>query len=592
MTKILFMGNTMQRRQFLSRLSTKISTPIEPTGENSFAPAAEPPRGVLSVTGAQSGINPYTGAWTEKEVIHLLRRVMFGATKKDVDKIKVMSLSAAVDFLIDNPVQPATTPVNNYTAGTDTGGVAFGSSWVDAALPDPVDPPAPAPAVKGALNSNRINNSLKPWWMGQLINQQTHILEKMTLFWSNHFGTNTGYNVAKATFQYYKILRTYGLGNFKDLLKQVTIDPHMLYFLSGYTNTKSAPNENYGRELQELFTVGKGTDSHYTEDDVKAAAKVLTGWRVAQSTTDGTYAASFNASLHDTSNKQFSAFYGSTIVAGQTGPNGANEVDALLTMILQTNECAKYLVRRLYTWFVYSGITPDIEANVITPLADLFRSSGYSIPVVLKALFKSEHFFDPLNYGGIIKSPVDMYVSMVREFNISLAASPVDIMYTHWKNFTDKCSTELQNITDPPNVAGWPAYYEDQTKFYEVWMSNSTIQVKAKNLNAFTNTGVSVGGVKLKVDSITFNKQFLLAGDPNAVIANFILYLLPKDLDQTQKDYMKSILLNNQVTDAYWTSAWNDYLANPTNTTSMGIVQKRLDTVVNYITSLAEYFLY
>lgn len=583
------MGNTMQRRQFLSRLATKSSKSIIPTAEKSFtSPAA--PTNLLRATGAQSGISAYAGAWTEKEVIHLLRRVMFGAAKKDVDKIKVMTVSAAVDFLIDNPVQPSGTPVNNYTPGTDTGGVAFGSSWMDAGLPDPVD--SNGTTLKSTLNSNRINNSFKPWWMGQMINQPTHILEKITLFWTNHFGTNNGFNVAKASYQHQKILRTYGLTNFKDLLKQVTIDPHMLYFLSGYTSTKSAPNENYGRELQELFTVGKGPDSHYTEDDVKAAARALTGWKVAQSTTDGTYSSSFNASIHDTANKQFSAFYNNTIVTGQTGSNGANEVDALLNMILQTNECAKYIVRRLYIWFVYSNITPDIETNVITPLADLFRSSGYSIPVVLKALFKSEHFFDPLNFGGIIKSPVDMYVTMVREFNLTLAASPVDIMYSHWKNFTDKCNTEAQNIGDPPNVSGWPAYYQLDTRFYETWMSNATIQVKAKNLNAFTNTGVTVGGVKLKVDSVAFNKQFLNAGDPNAVIANFILYLLPMDLTQTQKDYMKSILLNNQVTDTYWTSAWNDYLANPTNTTSLGIVQKRLDTLVNYLTSLAEYFLY
>ena len=585
------MGNTIQRRQFLHRLSSKISNPLiqPPTAEKSFQLPASPPA-VLKVSGAQSGISPYTGAWTEKEMIHLLRRVLFGAAKKDVDKIKGLSLSAAVDLLIDNPVLPATTPVNNYTTGTDTGGVAFGSSWVDAGLPDPVD--SNGTTLKASLNSNRINNSFKPWWMGQMINQSTHIHEKITLFWANHFGTNTALNWAKTVFQHNKTLRTYGLTNLRDLLKQVTIDPLMLYFLSGYTSTKTAPNENYGRELQELFTVGKGPDSHYTEDDVKAAARALTGWRITQNAADATYTVSFNASLHDTANKQFSAFYNSKIITGQAGANGANEVDALIDMILQTNECAKYVVRRLYIWFVYSVITPDAEANVITPLADLFRSSGYSIPVVLKALFKSQHFFDPLNYGGIIKSPVDMYVSMVREFNLTLAASPVDIMYTHWKNFSDKCNAEAQNIGDPPNVAGWPAYYQADTKFYETWMSNATIQVKAKNLNAFTNTGVTTGGVKLKVDSVAFNKQFANPGDPNAVITNFILYLLPMDLLQSQKDYMKSILLNNQVTDSYWTSAWFDYTANPTNTTALGIVQKRLDTLLNYITSLAEYFLY
>jgi uncharacterized protein (DUF1800 family) len=582
------MGNTMQRRLFLQSLAKGSNHPNIPTVENNNS--NHPSNFTFKAEGVQSGVAPYAGAWTEKEMIHLLRRVCFGATKKDVDKIKGMTVGAAVDFLIDNPVLPSVLPVNNYTTGTDTGGVAFGASWFDAGLPDPVD--SNGTTLKATLNNNRINNSFKPWWLGRMINQQPHIHEKITLFWYNHFGTNNGYNRAKAAFQHHKVLRTYGLGDFRSLLKQVTIDPHMLFFLSGYTNTKSAPNENYGRELQELFTVGKGPDSHYTEDDVKAAAKVLTGWRIAESATDSTVTASFNATLHDTTNKQFSAFYNNTVIAGQTGANGANETDALIDMILKTNECAKFIVRRLYVWFVYSNITADVEANVITPLADVFRSSGYSIAAVLKALFKSEHFFDPLNYGGIIKSPVDLYVSMIREFNLTLAASPVDIQYAHWKSFTDRCSTESQNIGDPPNVAGWPAYYQVDTKFYETWMSNATIQVKARNLNAFTNAGVTVSGVKLKVDSVAFNKQFLNAGDPNAVISNFILYLLPKDIDQTQKDYMKSILLNNQVNDAYWTSAWNDYLASPTNTTALGIVQKRLDTLINYMTSLAEYLLY
>jgi len=583
------MGTTMQRRQFLSRLSKSIKPLPNETGsqtaETKIQSSAQPGR-TFRAAGAQSGIAPYAGAWTEREMIHLLRRVMFGAAKKDADKIKGMTMSAAVDFLIDNPVQPTTTPVNVYTAGSDTGAVAFGSSWVDANLPDPTDN-----TIRNTLNNNRLTNSFKPWWMGQLINQKTHILEKMTLFWSNHFGTdNANNNRPKAIFQHYKILRNYGLGNFRDLLKQVTIDPHMLYFLSGYTSTKGAPNENYGRELQELFSVGKGPDSHYTEDDVRAAAKVLTGWQVSQSTVNGTYASYFTASRHDASNKQFSAFYGNKIITGQTGANGANEVDDLLNMILQTNESAKYIVRRLYTWFVYYNITAEVEANVITPLADIFRTSNYSIPVVLKALFKSEHFFDALNYGAIIKSPVDMYVSMIREFNIALAAAPVDVQYLHWKNFYDKARTEGQNIGDPPNVAGWTAYYE-APGFYELWMSSSSIQTKANNLKAFSNAGVKVSGINIVIDSVAFNKQFADAGDPDAVVRNFIMYLLPvDDLTAEQKAAMKAFLVPPNESNAYWSNEWNRYLASPAMYYTE--VKNILDQLMRPIVAMAEFYLY
>ena len=185
-----------------------------------------------------------------------------------------------------------------------------------------------------------------------------------------------------------------------------------------------------------------------------------------------------------------------------------------------------------------------------------------------------------------------MYVGMIREFNLTLAASPVDIMYAHWKSFSDKCNTEAQNIGDPPNVAGWPAYYLVETNFYETWMSNSTIQVKGKNLNAFANVGVAVSGVKLKIDPIAFNKQFIDAGNPNKTVANFILYLLPMDLNADQKAYMKGRLVPSGEQDSYWTSAWNNYLANPTNATALSVVSGRLNNLVSYITSLAEYFLY
>ncbi len=584
------MGNTMQRRQFFGSLAGKSSQPPtainSQTVEKSFT-ATHPPA-TLKATGTQSGIAAYAGAWTDKEMIHLLRRVMFGATKACVDQISGMSVSAAVDFLIDNPVQPSTTPLNVYTTGMaiDTGGVPFGNSWVDAGLPDPTDA-----TIRNTLVGNRLTNSFKPWWMGQMITQKTHILEKMTLFWSNHFGTdNANNNRPKAIFQHYKILRTYGLANFKDLLKQVTIDPHMLYFLSGNNSYKTAPNENYGRELQELFTVGKGPNSLYTEDDVKAAARVLSGWVVTQSPTDGTYSSAPSVSRHDATNKQFSHFYGDKLLTGLS--DASAEIDSFLDMILATDECAKYVVRRLYTWFVYYDITADVETNVISPLAAIFRSSNYNIPTVLKALFKSEHFFDALNFGAMIKSPVDLYVSMVRECGITLAASPVDMMYQHWKSFYDKARLEGQTIGDPPNVAGWAAYYEAPA-FYELWMSASSIQTKATNLKAYSNAGVTVSGVALKIDSVNFLKQFPSSDilNPDTVVSIFIKYLLPvDDLTTDQKAAMKAFLVPVNENDSYWSNEWNRYLAAPA--TYYTEVKGILDQLMRPIIAMAEYYLY
>jgi uncharacterized protein (DUF1800 family) len=252
------------------------------------------------------------------------------------------------------------------------------------------------------VNSLR-NASFKKWWMGVMINQDRSIREKMMLFWHNHFATETNV-VGNAQFVYshHLLLRTYALGNFKSLTRAVTIDPAMLVYLNGERNTKNAPDENYSRELQELFCCGKGPDSLYTEGDVKAAAQVLTGWKNDAATLSST----FVPQRHDATNKQFSSFYNNTIIQGKTGPTaGDEELDALLNMIFATQEVAKYICRRLYRWFVYYDIDDTVEATIITPLANLFRTGNYEIKPVLDVLLKSEHFFDALAKGCLIKSP-------------------------------------------------------------------------------------------------------------------------------------------------------------------------------------------
>jgi Protein of unknown function (DUF1800) len=538
-----------------------------------------------------TGLNPYAGPWTDAEALHLLRRVTFGATKAHVDKIKGLTVSAAIDSLIDNAVLPSTTPLNSYQSVlADTQGCPAGASWVDFAAKFNDD---------FGLTYFRTYWSFKPWWYGQMINQQAHIHEKITLFWANHFSTIAAdINYSKAVFQHFKTLRIHGLGNFRTLIKEVTIDPHMLSFQNGEDNNKFSPNENYGRELQELFTVGKqlGT-AGYQEADVIAAAKVLTGWKRKYDNPDGSYSSYFNPDDHDTTNKQFSAFYGNRIITGKTGDAGKGETDELIDMILQTQETAKHIVRKLYRWFVYYAIDAATEANVIVPLATIFRTGNYDIIPVLKALFKSEHFFDQLNIGCVIKSPVDMYVGLAREFDVNIPSAPLETQYSSWRSFMEFADDADQSIADPPNVSGWRAYYQVPV-FYQAWISSDTIQRRARVINEFINAAVFVNDIQLRIDTVAFNKLLVdpvdpakhVPSDPNKVVSNFIKYLLPKDLSDTQKAFMKNILLSNQVSDFYWTNAWNAYTSNPTQANE-ATVRTRLNDLVNYITSLEEYYL-
>ena len=556
----------MDRRAFLRARKKKLTAPDVSSFE---------------VARTTSGLSPYTGTFGTNEVIHLLKRTMFGATKADVDYFKTKTLSQAVTELLTVPATAPAPPVKNYAnpvdpADADTG-VAAGTPWVNTNTND------------GTVNSQRIT-SFKSWWMGLMINQNRNILEKMVLFWHNHFATETT-DIGRAIWCYQNnsILRKNAVGNFKQFVKDITLDTGMLRYLNGYLNTNTAPDENYGRELQELFTVGKGIDNGtppYSESDVKAAAKVLTGWTV-NNTTNTSF---FNSAKHDISNKQFSGFYNNTVITGRSGTAGANELDDMLNMIFTTNEVAVFICRKIYRWFVYYDIDATTEANVIAPMAQIFRSNNYDIKPVLDALFKSEHFFDALNQGCQIKSPVDMNVSVCREFNIlfPLSSDYVNAYYM-WDYIRTQSANMQQNIGDPPDVAGWKPYYQGP-QFYEIWINSDTLPKRNQFSDTMANNGYTRNGKNIKIDFIAFAKTLPNPGDPNELINDSIIYLFRLPLSQASKNQLKTdILLSGQSQDHYWTDAWVAYTANPNDTTNATIVKNRLRDLYQYLMRLAEY---
>ena len=243
-----------------------------------------------------SGLSLYSGNWTINEVAHLLKRTMFGAKKADIDYFLTLSPSAAVDELLNN-IPVVSPPLRDYGLIKDEFdvlhddlGVMQGQTWVNDlnTLSDAI--------VRGDINGLR-TESLRKWWAGLIINQNRSITEKLVMFWHHHFSVQEE-EVGNATmlWRYHNLLRTNALGNIKQLTRDVTIEPAMLLHLNGYLNSKLAPDENYAREMQELFTIGKGPDSGYTETDVMTAARVLTGWRI-NSTTLTSY---LDTNAHDT----------------------------------------------------------------------------------------------------------------------------------------------------------------------------------------------------------------------------------------------------------------------------------------------------
>ncbi|MBL0232092.1 MAG: DUF1800 domain-containing protein [Chitinophagaceae bacterium] len=525
-----------------------------------------------------SGINPYAGNWSDEEVIHLLKRTMFGARKSDVDYFKTRGLNLAVDELLNPVAADPAPPIKEYatatTATTPDGNILQGTTWINDLNND------------GTVQSQR-RASYKKWLIGNMINQDRSIREKMILLWIDHFG-NESVDVGNANwiFKQQQLIRQFALGNFKNLVFSISTDVSMLRYLNGYLNQAAAPDENYGRELMELFTIGKGPDSHYTEADVKEAAKVLTGWQI-----NGTTALPvFTSSRHSTVNKQFSSFFNNTVITGRTGATaGTLELTDLINMIFAQNEVAKYIVRRFYRWFVYYQIDSATEANVIAPLADIFRSNNYEIKPVLNALFKSEHFYDRINRGCMIKNPADHVVGTLREMNVSFPASTDwSTNYGLWNIFNNWLVNMGQNPHDPPNVSGMPAYYQEPS-FHEIWITADTLPKRNQYTDTMINSGYSVNSIRAQINCVAFAQSLSNPGNPNDLIDESVKLLFRNDLSTQSKAQIKTqILLSGQQWDYYWTNAWMAWISSPT-TANFNVINTRLKSLYQYLFNLSEY---
>lgn len=563
----------VNRKSFLESV-VAIQTADVPTEDKIYKQYANKqlPTGLAKTT---SGLSQYSGVWTATEIKHLLRRTVFGLRDADIQTLQAMSMSQAVDMLLTIPSTPPQPPVNNYNTATytDPTGVALGQTWVNSAYGD------------GTVNSKR-RASLKSWWMGLIINQDLNIREKMVCFWHNHFATETTtIGDARMAYVHNALLRANALGNFKTFVRQITTDMGMLRYLNGYANTKTAPDENYARELQELFTLGKTNVPNYGEPDVQAAAKVLTGWRI----NTASMTSYFDATKHETSNKQFTSFYNNAVINYQSGANGANETDLLIDMIFNKVECAQHICRKIYRYFVYYLIDANIESTIIAPLATTLINNNFDILPVMTQLLKSEHFFDANNQSCYIRTPIDFLAGTFRTFNVSLPTNfPVDKTYSIWNYLRNYGSILAEDIGDPPNVAGWPAFSQTPD-YYELWINSNTLPKRLAFGDMMLSTGFTGGtGSSIKIDVLSFAAQSATPEDPDALVDFCTNLLLGIDVSATKKTEFKSILLSGQTSNYYWTQAWNLYIASPT-TANTNIVKTRLTTMLTELLRMAEH---
>lgn len=276
------------------------------------------------------------------------------------------------------------------------------------------------------LNDILVQNNiadLQIWWLNRMVQTDRPLQEKMTLFWHGHFATAySKVNSARLMFQQNQLFRRNAVGNFHDLTLAVSKDPAMIWYLDNNTNRKGHPNENYARELMELFTLGIG---HYTEQDVRESARAFTGWTFNRLT--GEYV--FLPRQHDD---------GIKTCLGQTGNfNG----DDIVNIIMQQPSCAPFICTKLFKFFIHEN--PTLEE--VRPFAEIFRKSNYEIKPVLEAMFRSPVFYSEKAMWSKVKSPTDFVVSAVRATG---AQVPVRFLPAAMRAMN-------QELFNPPSVKGW-----------------------------------------------------------------------------------------------------------------------------------------
>ncbi len=531
---------------------------------------------LLSDKISEMSLIPFSGPWTRSEAAHLLRRTMFGPTHQQITAITNLTMTDAVNQLL---TVGSLNPPLAYDAGETV--VAQGQTWVNSVYPS-------NPVSSQLCEMARVK-SLTGWLMQNMNYQALDISQKMFFFWHNHFGVSFSSD-ARETYTFMELLRTNSLGNVKQLVKDVTLNPAMLLFLNGNTNSVQHPNENYARELLELFTIGKGNQiaagdySNYTELDVASGAKILSGY-VVQGIRSSTLTAAqtlFLNPLHDTSTKTLSYHFGNATVSNAGAQEYANYID----IIFQQPQVATFLCTELYRFFVNYDITNDVETNVIPELAQTLIANNYEILPVLQELFTSQHFYDVALRGSIIRSPLETVFSMLNstetQINVNLATD-----YNIYLNIYYAAANMGLDFINPTSVAGWEAFYLSPA-YSRLWINSTTIKFRFDISTGLFIYGIPINGYTLKVDTIPFLNNLSLPSSAIQVIDDICELFIAKPVDATTHADLVNLLTNNLPT-FEWTLQYNEYLNDPTNPTFVDPVRYRVQLVLDRIFKLPQY---
>ena len=586
----------------------------------------------------------FGGTLGYKRAAHLLHRATYGPTKLQIDSFATLTASQAVALLFQQPLPDPVLPLDPET----------GTEWV----------------LTGTTDANsgdpELQEIFKGWFMGQMLglgvppsNQLANATREKIVFFLHSVLTCIQSKVDNSRSLYFQnqLFRKFAFDktlpiefNFKELTKKVSVDNAMLRLLDGNLNVRGSVNENYGRELLELYSIGRGLEGtlppattpgdyfNFTEQDVRAAAQVLSGWELDTTFTSvdeevdlyltGTQklprgkvrGSTTNAGSHDNTVKQFSDRFGSATIqpdplllngTDATEESALDEISQLIELIYAQPETARNFCRRVYRYFVYHEITQTIDDSIIAQMANTFISSGYKIQPVLEDLFQSQHFYDAAagvtddNFGGIIKSPLDLMVGTLRFFNVQLP-DPTGNAAAYYEQTGDliRSLTDMgMHFYEPFDVAGYDAYHQYPI-YHRSWISTNYLVRRYQFIQNMVSDS-QMGGM-MKIDPVAFvqtNISNAIASDARLLIVELAKYLLPLSdnltfdtatddnagLTAERLNYFLTAFLKSPQIDAdpegAWTFRWN-------NPVDMEVVRRQLENLFNAMLQSPEYQLY
>jgi len=443
--------------------------------------------------------------WNVQQIFHLYNRLGFGATLTEVEAALALSPEQLVDQLLDGVVAmppPAAPPWANFTMADYNGD-------------------------DDLIDTHR--RELTGRW---LLDMHTEgVRSKLALFWHNHFVTELQvYGCNAYLWAYYDLLHQSTLGNFRSFVEAIGKTPAMLSYLNGNENIAAEPNENYARELMELFTMGEGNG--YTQSDIEEVARALTGWRADDYECTPPF---FDSNLFDDTPKT---------IFGQTGNWNYDDVHELI-FTLRRDQVARYICTKIYEYFVY----PEINSDIVNNLAATFKQNNFELLPVFKQLFKSEHFFDETLFGARIKSPIESFARLIKGADLSFPADYI----TDSMDFISYASRELgQELFNPVDVAGWPGQ--------RTWINENTLTFRwSFGADLLANYFTDSGKEKLVALALALSNG---SNDPQLIVqmvaAHFINVDLGLDAIETAVQYFKGDIPENYFADGSWNLYWDE----------------------------------